>query len=269
MRNRIIVGILVIVLAGVIVLFAKNLAFNRTIKGQLRENAADGLFLAEQMYKEGNWDKAKGLYEKVLFSQTDLKKAQEIKHRIEEINLKLLFSPVIDANSTQYVVQKGDFIVKIAQKFNTTPELIKKANNLTSNIIRIGEKLKVTTLTFAILVTKSGNQLFLKTGETLFKTYTVSTGKNNCSPVGKFKIINKIYNPTWFKAGAAVPPNSPNNILGTRWMGIDVAGYGIHGTTEPEMLGQQATAGCVRMRNDEVEELFDIVPVGTEVTIVD
>jgi len=52
-------------------------------------------------------------------------------------------------------------------------------------------------------------------------------------------------------------------------MGFDLAGYGIHGTTEPKELGKQVTQGCVRLSNPEVEELYVIVPVGTEVTVVD
>ena len=89
------------------------------------------------------------------------------------------------------------------------------------------------------------------------------------SPVGTFKVVNRIPNPVWYTQGAVVPPESPENVLGTRWLGIDKQGYGIHGTTEPEAVGKQVTAGCVRMRNPDVEELFDIIPVGTEVTIVD
>ena len=52
-------------------------------------------------------------------------------------------------------------------------------------------------------------------------------------------------------------------------MGIDKKGYGIHGTIDPNAIGQQITAGCVRMTNADVEELFSIVPTGTDVTIVD
>ncbi len=81
--------------------------------------------------------------------------------------------------------------------------------------------------------------------------------------------MNKLPNPTWFKAGAVVPPESPENVLGTRWMGFDLAGYGIHGTVEPQNLGKQVTQGCVRMANQDVEELYTIIPVGTEVTVVD
>ena len=66
-----------------------------------------------------------------------------------------------------------------------------------------------------------------------------------------------------------VPPDSPENILGTRWLGIDKQGYGLHGSVDPTSIGKQVTAGCVRMPNKDVEELFDIVPVGTDVMIVD
>ena len=79
----------------------------------------------------------------------------------------------------------------------------------------------------------------------------------------------KIINPTWYKAGAVVPPGSSKNILGTRWLGLSLQGYGIHGTTDPDSIGKQATAGCVRMLNNDVEELYIIVPAGTEVTVVD
>ncbi|MCM8819304.1 MAG: L,D-transpeptidase, partial [Candidatus Omnitrophica bacterium] len=115
----------------------------------------------------------------------------------------------------------------------------------------------------------SQNLLFLKRAEEIIKTYVVSTGKNNSTPVGNFKIINKLINPTWFKAGAVIPADSPENVLGSRWLGFNLKGYGIHGTIEPNNLGKQVTDGCIRMRNQDVEELYDIVPEGTEVSIVD
>ena len=82
-------------------------------------------------------------------------------------------------------------------------------------------------------------------------------------------VVNKLVDPVWYRQGAVVPPDSPENILGTRWMGISEKGYGIHGSVDPEAIGYQVTAGCVRMLNAEVEELYDIIPLGTEVTIVD
>ncbi|MDD2679723.1 MAG: L,D-transpeptidase, partial [Candidatus Omnitrophica bacterium] len=105
--------------------------------------------------------------------------------------------------------------------------------------------------------------------EEIIKTYIVSTGKDNSTPVGNFKITSKLINPVWFKTGAVVPAGSPENILGTRWMGLNMPSYGIHGTTDPQSLGKPVTQGCVRMANSDVEELYAIIPIGTEVTIVD
>jgi lipoprotein-anchoring transpeptidase ErfK/SrfK len=76
--------------------------------------------------------------------------------------------------------------------------------------------------------------------------------------------------PTWYAPGGKIiPPGDPRNILGSRWLGLDKPGYGIHGTTEPSSIGRSVTAGCVRMLNKDVEELFVILPVGTEVAILD
>jgi lipoprotein-anchoring transpeptidase ErfK/SrfK len=144
-----------------------------------------------------------------------------------------------------------------------------KSNNLGSDRIAPGSKIKVWTAPFGIVVDKSQNILILKSDEEVIKTYVVSTGINNSTPVGTFKIVNKLKNPTWFKAGAVVPAGSPQNVLGSRWLGFDLAKYGIHGTTDPQSLGKQVTQGCIRMANSEVEELYAIVPEGTEVTIVD
>jgi lipoprotein-anchoring transpeptidase ErfK/SrfK len=75
--------------------------------------------------------------------------------------------------------------------------------------------------------------------------------------------------PVWFNKGIVVPPESPQNVLGSRWLGFDLSGYGIHGTIEPDTIGQQVTAGCVRMHNKDVEELYNIIPRGTRVAVVD
>ena len=130
-------------------------------------------------------------------------------------------------------------------------------------------KLRVLDGKFSIFVDKSQNILILKLNGEVTKTYIVSTGDNNSTPIGTYKITSKLVNPVWYKDGKAIPASSPENILGSRWLGFDLPKYGIHGTIEPENIGKQITAGCVRMINEEVEELFSLVPAGTEVTIVD
>ena len=118
-----------------------------------------------------------------------------------------------------------------------------------------------------ILVDKSDNTLTLKEDNVVLKTYAVSTGAMNSTPVGIFKVTTKLENPTWYRPGAVLGPHDRRNQLGTRWIGINKKGYGIHGTIEPEKLGRQVSAGCVRMKNEDVEELYSLVRPGTEVII--
>jgi len=75
--------------------------------------------------------------------------------------------------------------------------------------------------------------------------------------------------PVWFNKGVVVPPDSPANVLGSRWLGFDLPGYGIHGTIDAASIGQQVTAGCVRLRNEDIEEIYSLVTIGTEVVVVD
>ncbi len=224
---------------------------------------------AKTLESGNNLLKARAIYQKLVAEFSNSPEIMNWQKKTEELGIRLLFSPVITPHSTLYTIKPGDSLEKIAREQKTTVELIKKSNNLSDDKIFPGEKIKVWTTPFSIVVDKSQNLLFLKANEEVIKTYTVSTGANNSSPVGTFKIVNKLPNPTWFKAGVVVPAGSPENILGSRWMGLDARSYGIHGTTEPQSLGRQVTQGCVRMANFEVEELYTIVPVGTEVTILD
>lgn len=193
-----------------------------------------------------------------------------VERELGNINIGLLFSPIITEGSTEYVVKEGDTLFTIAQHFGTTIDLLKRSNNLKSDYIKPGDKLKIITEKFSIVVDKSKNILTLKAGERVLKVYAVGTGVGGSTPTGVYKITNKLVNPPWHKAGEGVIPyGDPRNVLGTRWMGFDKAGYGIHGTWEPDTVGKQASAGCIRLLNEDVEELFQIVPVGTEVTIVE
>ena len=188
---------------------------------------------------------------------------------LEELNMKILFSPTETENSLIYTVKPGDNLYNIAKKYKTTVDLIRKSNFLKNDVIRPDMKLKISKAKFTIEVDKSDNVLQLFSDGSLLKTYRVATGTDNSTPIGQFTIDTKLENPTWYKAGAVVPPDSAENILGTRWLGFSLKGYGIHGTTMPETIGQQSSSGCIRMLNQDVEEIYSIVPIGTIVTVRD
>lgn len=225
--------------------------------------------LAGLYEKQGKLIEARDAYKKAFETYPDMDIVKDAKGKIEDLNIRIVFSSLIDSSSKIYEVQVGDSLAKIARSFGTTVDLIRRSNNITGDKIRQGMRLKAVTAKFSVVVDKSQNTLFLKENEDIIKAYKVSTGANNSTPVGTFKIENKLVDPVWYSAGAVVPAGSPENILGTRWLGISKPGYGIHGTTDPASLGKQVTAGCVRMLNADVEEVYVILPVGAEVTIMD
>lgn len=225
--------------------------------------------LANLYYMQNQLLKAKNLYKDIINQYPENDIIRKTQKKLWQLEIDILFSGIVTENSAIYEVQPGDTLSKIARKFNTTVSLIKRCNDLKSDTIRPNNRLKVVTVDFSIIIDKSQNVLTLKANDEVLKIYTISTGEDNHTPTGEFKIVNKLKNPVWYKTGAIVPAESPKNILGSRWLGLSIKGYGIHGTTDPESLGKQITEGCIRMSNKDVEELFTIVPRGTKVTIVD
>ena len=241
------------------------------------KNTGNSDKLAQELYSQAlalkadrDLLKAQELLQKISNEYPGFEKIDAVQTDLEDVNMQLILSNTpVPNKAIIYAIQTGDTLGKIAQKYGTTVAFIKHSNNLKGDVVRLGQKLRVWTGHFNIFVDKSRNILILKDGDQVVKIYNVSTGENNSTPVGKFKIVSKLIDPVWFNKGVVVPPESPQNVLGSRWMGFDLPGYGIHGTVEPDKIGQQVTAGCVRMRNVEVEELYTIIPMGTEVTITD
>ncbi len=193
------------------------------------------------------------------------------------INLRWLKSALPMENKAYHVVQPGDYLQKIARASNTTVELIKSMNGMETDTIRIGARLLVFSGEFSILISKSENVLDLMLGERLFKRYLVGTGTFGRTPSAEFTIYDKIIEPPWTRPpdNQRIEYGDPENVLGTRWMAIrsadnpELTGFGIHGTWQRGSIGSSSSAGCVRMLNEDVEELFDLVPRKTRVTIIE
>ncbi len=267
-----------LIIAGVVLLIVIFLFIPKNKKNSVRGNDAvpEDRITAQELYrqavaqyKDGNLIQAKETLRSIISDYPSFENIESVQKELGDLNIEIIFSNALTEDTVMHEVVKGDTLGELAKKYGTTVELIKRSNNLSNNIIRIGQKLRIWTSPFNVFVDKSQNILMLKKGEEVLKVYNVSTGSNNSTPVGNFTITTKLIDPVWFNRGVVVPPESPQNVLGSRWLGFDIAGYGIHGTIEPETIGQQVTAGCIRMRNNEVEELYAMLPRGVKVEVVD
>jgi lipoprotein-anchoring transpeptidase ErfK/SrfK len=217
----------------------------------------------------GDWVKAKQIYRGILTEYPASPFLPSVRKELGNTNISFIRSALIVPQSMLYSVQPADSIDKLARKFGTTVELIKASNNISSPLIRPGQSLRIWTEPFSIVIDKSQNTLTLQTDQEIIKEYPVATGAGNITPSGEFTIASKLKDPVWFRKGTVILPENPLNALGTRWLGLTKPQYGIHGTIQPALIGQQVSHGCVRMLNQDVEELYDIVPIGTEVFITD
>ena len=119
-----------------------------------------------------------------------------------------------------------------------------------------------------IVVSLEDRKLALLEDGQVKKVYPVSVGKASTpSPVGTFTIERRVANPTYAHNGKVVPPG-PGNPVGTRWMGLSLHGYGIHGTNEPRSIGKAASHGCIRMARADLEDLYPQMHVGDTVVLI-
>ena len=119
-----------------------------------------------------------------------------------------------------------------------------------------------------IIVSLPDRKLALFKDGKVLRVYRVAVGKASTpSPVGEFKIVNRVSNPTYYHKGLVIPAGE-NNPVGSRWMGLSAKSYGIHGTNQPKSVGTAASTGCIRMGKEDLEELFTLVEVGDAVQIL-
>jgi len=202
----------------------------------------------------------------------------QAERRLGGINIELVLTPTPMPEKVDYVVKRGDSVEKIARRYGTTVDLIQKSNLMKdANLIRTGDRLRIFTGKFGVTVSKSRNDLVVSMNEEFFKRYRVGSGQYDRTPDGTFRISEKIKEPVWWRGdGKEVPYGDPENILGTRWMTLraaddtpDVRGYGIHGTWDDASIGKAMSAGCIRLKNNDVEQLYILLPLGTPVTITE
>ena len=227
--------------------------------------------LVSEYLRKGKKFEARNELSDLYFRETDREKRSEIKNKLDELNETLVFSRTPSPDAIFYRVKPGDSLVRIAKKHNTSYAFIMRINNKHRTLIKIGERLKILKGELSLLVDKSDYTLTILLDGHFIKQYPTGIGKSDKTPVGVFVVDNKLINPTWYSPEGVYKYGHPKNVLGTRWIGFedrnDLYGYGIHGTSDPDSIGKDMSNGCIRLKNENVEELFDFVKAKTRVVM--
>jgi lipoprotein-anchoring transpeptidase ErfK/SrfK len=240
----------------------------------ISDNASELFTRAQRLASDGKLKEASALLEQIINTTQDndlRKNALRVQGRW---NMDLFLSDIPTENKKRYVIQPGDSLDRIARRNETTVDLIRRINGIEGNLIYPGASLLLPAKPFSVAVDKSAKTLDLMMGDKRLKRYSVGLGRYGKTPLGSFQTVVHQTNPDWSPpTGGIIPFGDPRNVLGTRWISIqdesrpDIKGFGIHGTSDRESIGEEASNGCIRMLNEDVEEVFLLIPRGTSVVI--
>jgi hypothetical protein len=189
------------------------------------------------------------------------------------------WNPMGDWAGAEVTVASGDSLIAIRKRYLATrPEarmctgLIERSNRL-AGFLQPGQKVRIPDDPVRVVVDLEARWALYFLGDEVAAAWPVGIGRpGEETPAGSYTAIEKTEKPSWMKVGQEpIPFGDPRNPLGTRWIGWARGGakttYGFHGTKEPESIGRAASDGCVRFLNEDVEELFQILPEGTPILV--
>ena len=171
------------------------------------------------------------------------------------------------------VVMLVPFISVSGQAIELTSPALIRLKPIDEVIFNDDENNEVIEIPLRLEISLSKRRLSVFQGEELLHRYPVAVGRSGWeTPVGKFKVLQKIHKPDWKNPfnGDIIPGGDPENPLGHYWIGFWSDGknaIGLHGTPNPKSVGRAASHGCVRMYNKDIEELFPKVKSGTPVIV--
>ncbi len=208
--------------------------------------------------------------------------AQTVRDTLTSINKQLVFSAEVipgDPAAESYMVHSGDYLSRIAPKYQIPYQFIERINNTPATQLRAGKPIKVIKGPFHARISKSDFRMDLylngDDGQPLYIcSYPVGLGEADSTPTGAFIVQSgrKVNNPDWRnpRTGKYYRKDDPGNPIGEYWLALKgnepateaYTGYGIHGTIDPQSIGRQASMGCIRLRDQDIKWVFDMLAGG-------
>ena len=189
----------------------------------------------------------------------------QLADRLRMVSYRIYFAPQ-PHYMEPHLVKAGDLLQNIAKDYGVSWEYLAKLNRTDAKKIRPGQKLKVIRGPFSAVVDLSDMEMTLHSHGHFVHAFPIGTGKDNSTPIGTFKVQDKQRNPTYYGPDGVIEADDPQNPLGEYWLDLGDS-YGIHGTIDESSIGQAKSHGCVRMKNQDVADVYDLLTIGSEVLI--
>ncbi|MCA8990159.1 MAG: L,D-transpeptidase family protein, partial [Planctomycetaceae bacterium] len=165
-----------------------------------------------------------------------------------------------------HVVEPNQHLETIARQYDVPWQYLANLNRITPEQLRAGQELKVIQGPFDAVVELSEFRLTLHANGYVVAIFPIGIGQNSTTPLGQFQVLNKLENPTYYGPDEVISCDDPNNPLGEHWIDLGNS-IGIHGTNEPETIGQAKSRGCIRMRNEDAAAVYDLLTQKSRISI--
>ncbi len=189
-----------------------------------------------------------------------------IQERIDE-TATIIFTTPERQFAEPHFVDYGETLGSIAKKYDVPWQYLARLNRVDPDDLQAGQQLKVVRGPFGAVVDLEDFCLTVHAHGWYVHCYPIGIGADNGTPTGEFKIEEKLENPTWYNPdGGVVDADDPKNPLGEFWLGLGNH-IGIHGTIDPDSIGQAVSRGCIHLDDQNIEEVFALLTVGSKVLI--
>ncbi|MEM9111100.1 MAG: L,D-transpeptidase family protein [Planctomycetota bacterium] len=261
-------------------------AIVRSIDRQQLGAAQDDYETGLEQLEAGNIPVGRAILSELLFRDGALPRheAQAVRDRLQHINENTIFSRKLNGDQiardpiiSLHKVQSGEFLSTIGNTYRIPYQLIERINNIDARRLQAGQGIQVINGPVHARIDKSDYRmdLFVEDADGLriyLKSYTVGLGEFDSTPIGKWivkpgsKVGPANGGPSWVnpRTGERYDRNDPDIPIGEYWMALegiddntrDKKGYGIHATNDPESIGRQESMGCIRMRDEDIDQVF-------------
>ncbi len=252
-----------------------------TATGSLQADAQLGTLLMEDDPDSMPTVEIRKKYQEIIRGYPNSEAASKARKRLNEVHRRMIFQ---DSSPNEfkeiYEVKRGDVLLRIANQYTTTVYIIEMMNNVRANALRPRQNILVPTWgKVYVVVDKSDYELriFREEDNSFLLQYPVGIGAMEWrTKEGEYMVSNKAFHPPWPdpQTGKILKHEDPEYPLGERWLGLSPpgqptvrTGLGIHGTNQPETIGTSSSAGCVRLRNEDVIEAHAIIRQNSRVMI--
>jgi LysM repeat protein len=212
---------------------------------------------------------------------------QATKEQLAQLADKWLFSSIVlpgDTLCEMYTARSGDSLEAIGRRFKVPYETLMHINRIQDpRALQAGQRIKVIHGPFHVKIYRSTFTLDLYVQDMFVRSFRVALGApGNDTPTGLWRVqeSGKMVQPPWFdkRTNRNYVRTDPDYPLGARWIGLDGVdgaakgrtGFAIHGTKDPDRIGTAVSQGCIRMHDEDVIALYDLMqPVSSKVEVVD